>query len=238
MLPKVLGKIFYQSPKKPVPVSLAPYRQITTSGQRVTPKAADEKSKTIAPPLQVAREIEKTINCALVHLSPSNNTSVRVGYSSFTAQQIADNVKAVVAGLVEKFIPQGWRNIRAVHIKGPNTMALPIWLADELWVDEADVLQKEEERAEGSMSVAKQGGKKRKERALDIATEGDKERVSKPEHRQGGTYGEKKKKRRVEGTDLSTEMRERREKLREQKNMDKAEIQGLEKGKKNSAVTA
>ncbi|KAI4286078.1 MAG: hypothetical protein L6R38_000195 [Xanthoria sp. 2 TBL-2021] len=238
MLPKVLGKIFYQSPKKPIPVSLEPYRQITTSGKRVTPKAAAEQTKTVAPPLQVAKEIEKTINCALVHLSPSNNTSVRVGYSSFTAQQIADNVEAVVVGLVEKFIPQGWRNIRAVNIKGPNTMALPIWLADELWADEADILEKEEERAKGLTSMAKQGGKKRKERALDMAADGDEERVSKRERGEEATNGERKKKRRAEDTDLSNEMRERREKLREQKKLDKAEIQGLEKEKKKSAITA
>ncbi|KAL8904554.1 MAG: hypothetical protein Q9171_007012 [Xanthocarpia ochracea] len=237
MLPKVLGKIFYQSPKKPVPVRLEPYRQTDASGKRVAAKAADEKTKTIAPPLQVAKEIEKTINCALVHLSPSNNTSVRVGYSSFTAQQIADNVEAVVAGLVEKFIPQGWRNIRAVNIKGPNTMALPIWLADELWVDEADVLEKEEETARDLTAVAKEGGKKRKEEALNKAADDDQGRVSK--RARGGeaaTNGERKKKRRVEDSDLSQEMRERREKLREQKRLNKAEMQGLEKGKKETAI--
>ncbi|KAL8647341.1 MAG: hypothetical protein Q9226_006470 [Calogaya cf. arnoldii] len=220
MLPKVLGKVFYQSQKKPVPVRLEPYKETNAAGKRVAPKAADEKTKTIAPPLQVAREIEKTIDCALVHLSPSNSTSVRVGYSSFTAQQIAENVEAVVAGLVQKFVPQGWRNIRAVNIKGPNTMALPIWWADELWVDKADVLEKEEEKAKRLTSAAGHGGRKRKERALNMVADDD----GRAENGEGPTNGERKKKRRVEDTDLSTEMRERREKLREQKRLDKADI--------------
>ncbi|KAL8837260.1 MAG: hypothetical protein Q9176_005794 [Flavoplaca citrina] len=229
MLPKILGKIFYQSPKQPIPVSLEPYKQTNASGKRVTPKAADENTKTLAPPLQVAKEIEKTVNCALVHLSPSNNTSVRVGYSSFTAQQIADNVEAVVAGLAGKYIPQGWRNIRAVHVKGPNTMALPIWLAGELWVDEADVLEKEEESAKQFKIMANQGNRKRKDRPLNIEPDGDAGVVTNRAKREEATVGEKEKKRRVEETDLSTEIRERREKLREQKKMEKANMHGLEK---------
>ena len=232
MLPKILGKIFYQSPKQPIPVSLEPYKQTNASGKRVTPKAADENTKTLAPPLQVAKEIEKTVNCALVHLSPSNNTSVRVGYSSFTAQQIADNVEAVVAGLAGKYIPQGWRNIRAVHVKGPNTMALPIWLADELWVDEADVLEKEEEEesAKQFKIMANQGNRKRKKRPLNIEPDGDAGVVTNRAKREEATDGEKKKKRRrVEETDLSTQIRDRREKLREQKKMEKANLHGLEK---------
>ncbi|KAL8672537.1 MAG: hypothetical protein Q9168_003004 [Polycauliona sp. 1 TL-2023] len=238
LLPKVLGKIFYGSHKKPVPVSLEPYRQTDASGKRVAPKAADEKTKPLAPPLQVAKEVEKTINCALVHLSPSNSTSVRVGYSSFTAEQIADNVEAVVAGLVEKFIPQKWRNIRAVHIKGPNTMALPIWLADELWVDEADVLEKQEETAIKLKSAANQDGRKRKESALAIAAADDDGRVSKRARGEEAANGERKKKRRVEDTDLSTEMRERREKLREQKKLNKADMQGPTKRKTETAIAA
>lgn len=229
MLPKILGKIFYQSPKKPIPVSLEPYKQTNASGKRVNPKAADENTKSLAPPLQVAKEIEKTVNCALVHLSPSNNTSVRVGYSSFTAQQIADNVEAVVADLAGKYIPQGWRNIRAVHVKGPNTMALPIWLADELWVDKADVLEKEEEIAKQLKTMAKQGGRKRKERPLNIEADGDAGGVTNRAKGKEATDGEKKKRRRVEETDLSTEIQERREKLREQKKMEKANLHGLEK---------
>lgn len=237
LLPRILGKTFYRSPKKPVPVNLEPHKQKNESGKRIAPTGADGKARTIAPPLQVAKEIEKTINCALVHLSPSNNTSVRIGQSSFTAQQVADNVEAVVAGLVEKCIPKGWRNVRAVRIKGPNTMALPIWLADELWVDEGDILEKEEE--EKAKDLKALGGTKRKSRALHEIGEAVGGSGVKLEIADEGTTGErkkKKKKRRVEDTDLSQEMRERREKLRKQKRLDELEMQGVGRATKEAAI--
>ncbi|KAL8727290.1 MAG: hypothetical protein Q9181_005765 [Wetmoreana brouardii] len=243
MLPKGLGKTFYKSPKKPVPVNLEPYKQKDASGKRIIrPKTnpAEGLMKPIAPPLQVAREIEKTIDCALVHLSPSNNTSVRIGLSSFTAQQVAENVAAVVAGLTEKFIPKGWRNVRAVHIKGPNTMALPIWLADELWVEEGDILEDEEvkglEEARGSKAAQKNGGGKKRGRMLDQV--GDVEQQVKGMKRERTTEGEVRegKKRRVENQDLSKEMRERRERLREQKRLDREEMEGKAMQKREARV--
>lgn len=226
MLPKILGKIFYKSNKKPVPVSLEPYRQTNGEGKKVMPKPATEKSKTIAPPPQVAKEIEKALSCALVHLSPSNNVAVRVGLSSFTAQQVADNVEAVVTGLAEKFVPKGWRNVRGVHIKGPNTMALPIWLADELWLDKEDVL--EDGEAEEMKAIAGKGGKKRKGRELDKEGDEDVEKCLKREGSEGVKV-ERKKKRQIEDADMGKEIKERREKLREQKRADREEIHGKAK---------
>ncbi|KAL8929208.1 MAG: hypothetical protein Q9208_001291 [Pyrenodesmia sp. 3 TL-2023] len=226
MLPKILGKIFYKSNKKPVPVSLEPYRQTNGEGKRVMPKPATEKSKTIAPPPQVAKEIEKALRCALVHLSPSNNVAVRVGLSSFTAQQVAENVEAVVTGLVEKFVPKGWRNVRGVHIKGPNTMALPIWLADELWLDREDVL--EDGEAEKMKSIAGKAGKKRKGRELDQEADED---IGKRLKMEGSeeVKVERKNKRKIEDADMGKEIKERREKLREQKRADREEIHGKRK---------
>ncbi|KAL8728209.1 MAG: hypothetical protein Q9166_005557 [cf. Caloplaca sp. 2 TL-2023] len=230
MLPRALGKTFYQSPKKPVPINLEPHRSTDASGKHVTPKGADQKSKSIGSPLLVAKEIEKTINCALVHLAPANNTSVRIGLSTFAAQQLADNVEVVVAGLIEKFIPKGWRNVRAVHIKGPNTMALPIWLADELWVDEGDVLEKgEEEKAKESKLIPRQDLTKRKRMLADRVGQGQEGQGIKREMEAEEAKGRSSKKRRVEQTNLSKEMQERREKLREQKRLDRAGTQGDEK---------
>lgn len=222
MLPKILGKIFYKSNKKPVPVSLEPYRQANGEGKRIMPKPATEKFKTIAPPQQVAKEIEKALSCALVHLSPSNNVAVRVGLSSFTAQQVANNVGAVVIGLVEKFIPKGWRNVRGVHIKGPNTMALPIWLADELWLEKEDVL---DDGDEAMKAAAGPGGKKRKGRELDKVDDEDADRGAKSQ-RSEEVDGKRMKKRKVEDADMSKEIKERREKLRDQKRADREEING------------
>lgn len=141
-LPHLLGKVFYHGgAKRPIPVSITAKPSKDKDGKKVKSKSKEGEGKGAATPADAAKEIERTLNTALVHLSPSTNTAIKIGKASFTAEQIAANVEAVVHGLVERFIPKGWRNIRAIHIKGPNTMALPIWLADELWVDERDVLE-------------------------------------------------------------------------------------------------
>jgi len=209
-LPQTLGKTFYKGSKKPVPVNLEAYKPKDENGKRKKPTKTDDNIKImVAQPAQVAREIERTLSAAQVYLSPSATTSVRVGLASFTPQQLAENIEAVVNGLVEKFVTKKWRNVRAVHVKGPNTMALPVWLADELWVDEGDVLGDEE--AAKAIEAGKQKGKKRKGRG-----ETDAEAVAEVE---GAAVVERKAKKlkRVEDADLSKEMALRREKLRAQK---------------------
>ena len=163
-------------------------------------KPDTEASKSVASPAQCAKEIERALGCALIHLSPAATTSVKVGLSTFTAKQVSENVAAVVNGMVEKFIAKGWRNVKAIHLKGANTMALPVWLADELWVDEGAVLEAEEVEERQLAAIERKKGKTGKK-----MLEGGKEGV------EGG------KKRKLEDTDFSLEIKERREKLRAQK---------------------
>lgn len=101
----------------------------------------DPSSASAASPEAVAREIERALGAALIHLAPGTSTSVKIARADFAAQQVAQNVVAVVEGLTARFVTKGWRNVRAVHLKGTNTMALPIWEASELWVDDGDVLE-------------------------------------------------------------------------------------------------
>ncbi|MCJ1466485.1 hypothetical protein MMC07_005104 [Pseudocyphellaria aurata] len=207
LLPNLLGKTFYRSSsKRPIPVNLEPYKsrpKNPTSGERLPvakpSKAQSTPPRSVAEPAQIAHEIQRTLSCAQVYLSPAATTSVRVGLASLTPEQVAENVEVVVSEMVDRFITNKWRNVRAIHIKGPNTMALPVWLADELWVDEADVL--EEEEAKQRLEAGKQRGK-RKER------EGETHAVE-------GRNNQKKQKTVDEG--FSAEMKERREKLRKQK---------------------
>lgn len=223
MLPKTLGKVFYSSStKRPIPIDLEGYKPKKDQGSErfsvVKKKPGKDEGKPAAAPAQCAKEIERALGCALVHLNPAATTSVRLGLNSFTPQQISDNVETVVNGMIEKFVPKGWRNIKAIHIKGPNSMALPIWLAEELWIDEADVL--EDEEAERAKLLAKQKGKKRNRGSLLKGGDG---------------VDDTSKKRKLEDTDFSQEMKERREKLRAQKKeMREAEDQlsGREKAAK------
>ncbi|GAO19994.1 uncharacterized protein UV8b_01054 [Ustilaginoidea virens] len=140
-LPKVLGKTFYKTTaKRPIPVVLSAKRP-RVDGKRVKREAKGPGDAVNAgTPADIAREIERALSSALVSLSPTTNTAIRVGYASWTPEQIADNVDAVATGLVGKWVPQKWRNVRSIYIKGPETAALPIWLTDELWLDEQDVV--------------------------------------------------------------------------------------------------
>ncbi|QIX00879.1 hypothetical protein AMS68_006396 [Peltaster fructicola] len=168
-LPGVLGKIFYKcSAKRPIPVSLEGRRQTVDeqgNKRRKLSEGGTKVTKTEAKPTDVAAEIEKALASALVHLAPSTSTAVKVGSASMTAEQIQDNVEVVVDKLVETYVPQKWQNVRAIHIKGPNTIALPIWQTDELWTDE-----KEDVRAEALPAPGK-ANKKRKRGALTAGEE-------------------------------------------------------------------
>lgn len=163
MLPNILGKTFYKGPKRPMPVNFEPPKPkdpITGKRRRKSGSGASAESpRAVASPTAFAQEIKRALLSTQIHLSPSPTTAVRVGLASFTPEQLAANVEMVVNGMVERFVTKGWRNVRSVHIKGPNTLALPIWLAEELWVEETDVL--EEAEAKRRQEVASQKGKRK-----------------------------------------------------------------------------
>jgi ribosome biogenesis protein UTP30 len=202
-LPKLLGKTFYKSTtKRPIPVSIQAQAP-RTDGKRIA-KAKDSyrEKRGAGEAKDIAKEIEKAIGSALVHLSSSTNTAIRVGYSGMKPEELAENIEAVSEVLIEKFVVKKWRGVRALHVKGAETASLPIWLADELWVDEKDVLGEEEVKKIAEANV----GKKRKTRAIEGAlVEED---------------GKKEKKRKlVESNDnnLDKEIAARKEKLKKQK---------------------
>ncbi|EGE09277.1 hypothetical protein TEQG_08228 [Trichophyton equinum CBS 127.97] len=172
-LVNTLGKIFFKSSKRPIPVRLEEIQKV--DGKRV--KAADkkrpptdEKIASVASPAVVAREIERAIACVPVNLSPAATAALRVGWSNWPAQKVVENVSAVVEGMVEKYVARGWKNLKAVHVKGANTAAMPVWLADELWLEEGDVKENEVKKVEDS-------SKKRK--SIEGADAGKKSKKSK-----------------------------------------------------------
>ncbi|GAM85222.1 hypothetical protein ANO11243_032260 [Dothideomycetidae sp. 11243] len=146
-LPKLLGKVFYQGgAKRPIPVNLQGKKDANDEkGEKRKPlsQGGTKATRDAVKPEAIAREIERALSSALVHLSPGTNTSVKVGTTKMSSDDVRANIEAVVAGLVEKYIPQGWRNIKGLHVKGPRTASLPIWLADEIWEKEDDVLEQE-----------------------------------------------------------------------------------------------
>ncbi|KAL4992759.1 ribosomal protein L1p/L10e family-domain-containing protein [Aspergillus falconensis] len=163
-LVNTLGKVFYKSSKRPIPVQLAQIEKVDGKRVKKDPKQQqqqkrddEDKVSLFASAAIVAKEIEKALNSAPVHLAPATTAAVRVGSSNFTPEQLSENIEAVVKGLTDKFVTKGWRNIKALHVKGANTMALPIWLASELWVEETDVVEAVEDgEADGKNKKRKQ----------------------------------------------------------------------------------
>ncbi|KAI6828972.1 ribosomal protein L1 [Hortaea werneckii] len=162
-LPGVLGKVFYKTgSKRPIPVSFEGKRQnVDEQGnkRRKLSEGGNKVTKTEVKPADVAHEIERALSSALVHLAPSTTTAVKVGKATMEPNALQENVETAVHTMVDRYVPQQWRNVRSIHIKGPNTVALPIWLAEELWEKEEDVLDE-------PLPAKEKPAKKRKRSAL------------------------------------------------------------------------
>ncbi|KAI5287939.1 hypothetical protein KEM54_005600, partial [Ascosphaera aggregata] len=77
-----LGKIFYKSSKRPIPINIAEIQK--KDGKRLKRDErkrppTDGKYAAVASPAVVAKEIEKTLSTVAVHLAPATTTAVRVG---------------------------------------------------------------------------------------------------------------------------------------------------------------
>ena len=226
-LAKILGKTFYKSTaKRPIPVSLSASKSKSKKNAafpsaKIQKEISDTKS-IVAPPL-IAKEIERTLSTAQVNLSPSTTTAVRVGLASQMPEQLVANIEAVMASLTGTLV--AWKNVRAVHVKGPNTMALPIWLTEELWIDGEMAL--DEEAAEAKAKGSHKGKRKRtltegtdgshadEEEGMKKA-DGENKLANEPKHRKIST---------LKDDDLSHEMKERRERLRQQKKEARDEVE-------------
>lgn len=219
-LAKCLGKTFYNTTaKRPIPISLEaskPKEKKNAALPSTKLRKEPSDTKSIAAPPVLAKEIERTLSTAQINLFPSTTTAVRVGLASFTPEQLAVNIEVVMASLAGKLV--GWKNVRAVHVKGPNTMALPIWLAGELWVDEGMVLE-DEEAAEAKAKAAQRGKRPRKltEGKEDGDTGGETRKRKMDSAGEPADELKHKRVKKLKDEDLSQEMKERREKLRQQK---------------------
>jgi ribosome biogenesis protein UTP30 len=167
---ETLGKVFYKdSAKRPIPIRIARIEKVEGKRVKANTKrpSSDTQSATFAPPSVIAKEIESAINSVPVSLKTGTSVAVRVGRSSFTPSQLSDNVTAVASAMIERYVARGWRNIKAIHIKSPTSAALPIWLADDLWLADSDVVKNGEEgelqkRKDADVTLKRENRKKRK----------------------------------------------------------------------------
>ncbi|KAF7554513.1 hypothetical protein G7Z17_g2869 [Cylindrodendrum hubeiense] len=205
-LPKVLGKTFFKTTqKRPIPVVLQA-KASKVDGKRVK-RTKTEGTVNAGTPADIAKEVQKALGSALVSLAPTTNTAVRVGFSNWTPEQVAANVDAVATALVEKWVPQKWRNLKSIYIKGPESTALPIWLTDELWLDDKDVIAEDEEAKAIKAAEKANIGKKRK--SLDSTEETQSPAPKKKAKKQVVPQGDDDK--------LDKQISDRKSRLRKQK---------------------
>lgn len=217
-MPHVLGKVFYKSGlKRPIPVCLTgkektPEEKKNRPSVYKTDPKRDRGSTVVGKPVDVAKDIEKALNSALVHLAPSATTSVKVGLDGFTSEMVRDNTEAVVKVVTEKYIPKQWRGLKSIHMKTPNSASLPVWMASELWTDEADVL---DEKWEPPVKE-----KKSKKRKLLAGSEDAQEKpeVEQPAKKAKSSDGQRNRQKPTsDDSKLDKEIALRKEKLKAQK---------------------
>lgn len=167
-----LGKVFYQdTAKRPIPIRIAKIEKV--DGKRIKPiknknnkGAQEDDSNTVASPSTVAKEIQSALNAVPISLKPGTTAAVRVGRASFTPQQLSENITTVASAMIDRYVARGWRNVKAIHIKSPNSAALPIWLADDLWVADDDVMKDEDaveqSRAREAEKITRKANKKKR----------------------------------------------------------------------------
>lgn len=142
-LPEALGKVFYKSTtKRPIPIRIAEQTKIDgkrAKAEKGKKKSDEDKFAAVASPDIVAKEITKALTAVPVYLKPGTNVAVRAGLSSFSPEQLVENITVMATEIIENHVVKGWRNVRSIHIKSPTSTSLPVWLANELWTDEADI---------------------------------------------------------------------------------------------------
>ncbi|KAK7750838.1 proteasome-interacting protein cic1 [Diatrype stigma] len=189
-LPQALGKSFYKSTaKRPIPVTITARLPKTADGKRAKRakkngggKEGDAATVNACTPVQLAGEIERAVAAALVNLAPSAHTDVRVACAGWPVEHVAANVEAAARALVERFVPGKWRNVRGLYVKGSETTTLPVWLTEELWLEESDVVPDGSDKAKALLAAkaAKEAssekpniGKKRKSLGEQQETEAE-----------------------------------------------------------------
>jgi ribosome biogenesis protein UTP30 len=106
MLPKTLGKAFYVGSKRPLPVRLAKKEKLAGS---------------------VTAKIQKALRSAFFYL-PGVSTSIRVGSTDMTPDQLVANLEKVIDGVVEH-IPGQWKGVQSLFLKSEKSAALPLYEA-------------------------------------------------------------------------------------------------------------
>jgi len=151
MLTKCLGKEFVKSKKLPIPIRL---------------------TRKEALPVSILKAIQ---GATYYSLNEGTCITIKSGYTNMSASKIVDNIMAVSAN-ASRSIPKSWCNIRAISIKTPSSIALPIYnkTPEELYQisimagvardieEEAEENEEDEEEKKNKMEQKKKEDKKKR----------------------------------------------------------------------------
>jgi len=70
--------------------------------------------------------VEKAKSSTLFFINSGACSAVKIAKSSFTVEQIVQNILQSILIIVSK-IPKKWNNIQSLHIKTKDSVALPIY---------------------------------------------------------------------------------------------------------------
>jgi len=163
----------------------------------------------------IEKEVKKAVEAAHIHLAHTNSTNVRIGLVKHSAEQLMENVLAVIAYMIteRKCIKAGWKGVRGVYIKSSQSAALPLYLAPRIYDGEKDVTTAEQREEEKKVSEEKKKANEERRKAKKAkklaARKGISWAASAPEA--NGTNGDRaaepaQKKRKAEDEDKKEEI--------------------------------
>ncbi|ORY15372.1 ribosomal protein L1 [Neocallimastix californiae] len=120
ILPKLIGKSFYEKKKNPVPIKMR---------------------KGI-----LLKEITNALNSTYYFINSGGCSSIKIGLTNQTPEEIAENIMYSINYIVEK-VPGKWKNIQRLSIKTNKSISLPIYssLPDEAKKIEFEPIKKVDE---------------------------------------------------------------------------------------------
>lgn len=123
--PRVYNKSASNKIQSPLPITLQP-----VPGPTATPVEIAAAQSVVADPETVKRQLKYISNCVVVQPSPGTSLSVLVGLSSFTKEQLIENITAAIKVILndkKPLVADGWANVRNMHIKTNESAGLPLY---------------------------------------------------------------------------------------------------------------
>ncbi|ODV93921.1 hypothetical protein PACTADRAFT_51668 [Pachysolen tannophilus NRRL Y-2460] len=139
-LPKLLGKIFYETSSKfPLPIKVIPNSNHTNKLSIKT----------------LTNSIIKAINSVFYTLPVGVNISLKIGDNTFKNNQLIENIQTIIKQFQITSISNNNNKIRSVQLKSADSPSLPLYYLEKIYSEE-DIIKEEEEEEEKKKHNKKQ----------------------------------------------------------------------------------